>query len=197
MSRLPALVQCTSWSLPAPSEVRSRASFCSTVDDCESWLHSRLQTQPPQGFALESSSDRLVVRSRVFGQPFLLAVLRAPTSSHTEAEVEEWWPESDRILATVRCPSDLVVLLADTNSGLGSVRSLAVGQFAADEESFSGGCCHAFLLGHALRLPATMPGLGGGEPGTWRSPLRGLHRIDFAGVAQELRELCCCGPGLE
>ena len=85
-----------------------------------------------------------------------------------------------------RIVSWLLFVALQTKSRLGSVRSPAVGQLFPDLESHSGGCCHAFPMGHADCIPATMPGFGGGEPGTWRSPHGGLRRVGCVGVGQEL-----------
>ncbi len=100
----------------------------------------------------------------------MCVALQATTSSHAVALIVERWSESVRTVASVR---DLVVLLAVTNSRLGSVRSPAVGQLATVQGSFAGGGVHSFLSGQALCSPAALPGTRGGVPSTWRSPRGG------------------------
>ncbi len=118
--------------------------------------------------ALAAARDFLIERA---GHRFLCVVAHAPTAMAPVDAIVAWWAHLTASRAEARREGDLVVMLLDANSRVGSTTSFAAGPVAAEKESASGFCLHELLLHLGLALPPTLEHCAvAGPQWTWLSP---------------------------
>ena len=107
-----------------------------------------------------------------------ILTLHAPHQTATDVHLDSWWAFIQQQVSRTSSDAPLVVL-ADTNSRLGSIVSEAVGSHQAEEESSTGHSLHSFLLDNALWSPSTFSHCHTGDATTWISPCGKPCRLDF------------------
>ena len=112
-----------------------------------------------------------------------LLVIHAPHQASTKPGFQEWWNELSDIVTRATASIPLVVL-ADTNSHIGSICSHSVSSHQQDIESATGHCFHGFLMEHALWVPSTDECCHTGSAHTFMASEGSCHRLDFVCIPQ-------------
>eukprot|EP00438_Fugacium_kawagutii_P032538 Skav202156 [mRNA] locus=scaffold970:213497:215266:- [translate_table: standard] len=164
---------------------------------CELWVarHQHYATHGPRKFYLAmehfhvSAVDAryLLVTVRAPHLHLRILVVHAPHKSIPSVDVEEWWHHLSSVIARTSSGIPLIVL-ADSNSCLGSVVSNSVSNFCADDESVPGHAFHAFLMEHQLWAPATFSECHRGDSYTFIASDGSKHRLDFVCVPIEWQQ---------
>ena len=81
-------------------------------------------------------------------------VCHAPHKATTDMDFHQWWADLSVIVHRT-CVGIPLIVLADTNSQLGTICSDSVSNHQANIESATGHCFHGFLMEHNLWVPAT------------------------------------------
>ena len=109
----------------------------------------------------------------------LVLVMHVPSLSTTPyAEVQAFWKARTDDIAK-RPEGAEYIILADTNSTVGTTVSRHVGDYAAEPEQQAGALFHEFLVTVDGLLPSTQTDLHFGCSTTWISPTGSESRLDF------------------
>ena len=108
-----------------------------------------------------------------------MLVAHALDQHHGPDEVDAWWSDARKVVAT-RLGGDVpLCVLIDANARVGSIMSDHVGDHAAQSQDYAGEAFHAFLQRFSLMAPATFDQWATGTAwATWVSSARNPHRID-------------------
>ena len=112
---------------------------------------------------------------------FDVVSLHAPIAASPIQDVESFWNDVENMCA-MHASNYPLIMGADINGKVGSVRSGSIGAHAADRESLSGSRFRQLLEMYGMVAPATMDGHVQGQAGTWLASNHKLHRIDFTAI---------------
>eukprot|EP00435_Cladocopium_sp_Y103_P065752 s466_g27.t1 len=143
-----------------------------------------LHVEPQHLQVLHASARRLIVQFACEGLRAIFIVVHAPTSDDEEV-LHAFWQATTNAIPS-RFASWCTFVLADANSRLGSVESVAVGSHHMDDENQKGGAFHEWLLEHRLALPQTFSSCHSGTGWTWTHPAGQRARLDYIACPQEL-----------
>ena len=133
---------------------------------------------------------RLIVRVRSPVLKCIIIVAHAPHTGHSDEEVHTWW----QMLGTLIPPKYHEwprLLLCDANARLGSVATLQVGDFQAENENSKSEAFRTFLSEQGIWLPSTFEQFQKGDGGTWLHPTGKWIRGDFIGMPVQWRFTDC------
>ncbi|CAE7843562.1 unnamed protein product, partial [Symbiodinium necroappetens] len=159
------------------------------VGGCALWIARHVPyAEGPDGKLFVSESDVTVTSygprhlvANVFSRRLRLTVmvLHAPSlANHPVQVVREFWNSRSQELAK-RPEGSEFLLLADTNSRVGSIVSEHIGSHDEEPENEAGELLHSFLVSTDACLPSTFPTFHSGFSGTWKQPGGDWHRLDF------------------
>ncbi len=118
---------------------------------------------------------RLDRPARVVDRPMLCVVAHASTADAPEPVVGSWWREFALVVRRFHRPDDLLIGMVDADTRVVAVTSCAVGDHAAEKETFGGACLREWPLQAGMRLPTAFAGClaAGGLQWTGRSRTAG------------------------
>eukprot|EP00435_Cladocopium_sp_Y103_P059504 s286_g21.t1 len=173
--------------------VLSAAATSRGVGGVQLWIRRQICTGPinlkvedTHLYILHATSHRLLVRWSTDGFKALLLVLHAPCVDD-DITLEAFWRATTASIPSAYRSWRLLVL-ADSNSRLGSVQSDAVGPHQAEEENLKGSLFHQWLLGHSLCVPQTWEQHHFGQGATWSHSTGSSARLDYIAIPAELRD---------
>ena len=144
---------------------------------CGLWFRHTAPTDGPSPKPPTFAPDRIKVLA---SQPRWLAVvasapqasaiyvsLHAPCRDATDEEHAAFWDALEAALAPSQRLRLPIVALMDANARVGSVPSVGIGDWMADEESYAGAMLRQFIDRHDMILPSTFQESAYGPQATW------------------------------
>eukprot|EP00438_Fugacium_kawagutii_P010934 Skav210628 [mRNA] locus=scaffold1063:41778:47899:+ [translate_table: standard] len=126
----------------------------------------------------------LVVHLRHPSIDLILMSLHAPNNVEEEDWLA-WWRKCTRAIPK-HLTDKAKIVCVDANSKVGSLQSLSVGDFGAEEENLAGRCFHQWLCEQQLVLPQTFPGISHGPATTWMHSSGSESRLDYVALDSRL-----------